>query len=77
MSTNFKYRSNGIDLKITIDDDNQAECPQCKCKYKQLLQHLKKTTQCRLIINNFENFKNEYQAFGHRRRQLNYRRKKL
>ena len=35
MSTNFKYRSNGIDLKITIDDDNQAECPQCKCKYDQ------------------------------------------
>ena len=77
MSNKFKYSSIGTDLEITIDDDDQAECPQCKCKFKHLLQHLKKTTECRLIINNFENFKIEYQAFGNRRRQLKNRMNKL
>ena len=77
MSNTFKYSSIGTDLRITIDDDNQAECPQCKCKFKQLLQHLRKTAECRLIINSFENFKNEYQAFGNRRKQCKYRKKKL
>ena len=76
MSNTFKYSSIGTDLEITIDGDNQAECPQCECKFKQLLQHLKKTAECRLFINNFENVKNEYQAFGNRRRQFNYRRRK-
>ena len=77
MSNQFKYSSIGTDLEITIDDDDQAECPQCKCKFKHLLQHLKKNAECRLIINFFENFQKEYQAFGNRRRQFNYRKKKL
>ena len=55
MSNKFKYNNLGTCLEITIDDDDdgQVECPKCKCKFKQLLQHLKKNTECRAVIENF------------------------
>ena len=79
MSNKFKYSSLGTCLEITIDEDDdcQVECPKCKCKFKQLLQHLKKNTECRAVIENFENFQHEYKLFGNRRRQLKHRMKKL
>ena len=79
MSNKFKYNNLGTWLEITIDDDDdcQVECQKCKCKFKQLLQHLKKNTECRAVIENFENFQYEYKLFGNRRRQFKNRMKKL
>ena len=79
MSNKFKYNNLGTCLEITIDDDDdgQVECPKCKCKFKQLLQHLKKNTECRAVIENFENFRNEYKLFCNRRSQFKNRMKKL
>ena len=67
----------GAALEIEIDENYEAMCPQCKCKFKQLVKHLKNKTDCRLIIEDFEKFKKEYQLFAHRRRKNVHRRLKL
>ena len=74
---NFKFTNYGIELELPINDANQAQCPECKCKFRQLLQHLKKSTKCNSKIENFESFQEQYKLFGHRRRQINLRKRKL
>ena len=76
-SCNFKITIFGNDLKITIDVDNQAQCPVCKSKFRQLLQHLKKSTNCNSIFENFESFQSKYKLFTNRIRRNNCRKRKL
>ena len=77
MSSNFKFNNLNDDLEIQIDANLQAVCPKCKSKFKQLLQHLKKNLDCRSLIENFENFRDEYQQFMNRRKQNSHRKRKL
>ena len=75
-SLNFKFINFGSELEINIDDNNQAQCPKCQKRFKQLLQHLKKSIACRSNID-LENFRIEYQSFTNRRKQNVCRQKKL
>ena len=75
-SRNFKFINFGSELEIYIDENNQAQCPKCKKKSKQLLQHIKKSTSCKSNLD-FENFKIKYQSFNNRRRQTLYRQNQL
>ena len=77
MAFDFNFNNFGSNVKIQIDEDNQAMCPQCKCKFKQLIQHLKKNSDCRTLIENFESFRDEYQLFTNRRKQSIHRKRKL
>ena len=77
MAFDFNFNNFGDNVKIIIDDDNQAQCPECNCKFKRLLQHLQNSPSCKSKIDNFEDFRQEYQVFTNRRRQINYRNKKL
>ena len=77
MSSNFKFDNLNDDLEIQIDDDLQAVCPKCKSKFKQLIRHLKNNLDCRSLINNFENFTDEYKLFTNRRKQDRHRKRKL
>ena len=73
---NFKFINFGSELEIFVDENNQAQCPKCKKKSKQLLQHIKKSTSCKSNLD-FENFKIKYQSFNNRRRQTLYRQNQL
>ena len=75
-SRTFKFINFGSALEILIDENNQAQCPRCKNKFKQLLQHIKQSTSCRNNLD-FENFKIKYQSFNHKRRQIVYRQNQL
>ena len=75
MSNNFIFNNLGTNLEIEIDDDNQAQCPECKCKFKRLLTHLKFSKACNRNID-FENFTIEYQSFINRRKKTEYRKRK-
>ena len=77
ISRNFKFANFGNNLKITIDVDNQAECPVCKSKFQQLVQHLKKSANCNSIFENFETFQRKYKLFRNRIKRNNYRKRKL
>ena len=66
-SKNFKFNNFGSELEIEIDEDNQAKCPKCGRKFKLLMQHIKKSTVCKQILD-YEKFKQEYDAFTNRRR---------
>ena len=77
MAFDFNFNNFGGNVKIQIDEDNQAMCPQCKCKFKQLIQHLKKNSDCITLIENFERFRDEYQLFTNRRRQRSLTKRKL
>ena len=76
-SCNFKFTNFGNDLKITFDVDNQAQCPRCKSNFRQLLQHLRKNTNCNSLFGNFESFQSKYKLFTNRRKFNNYRKGKL
>ena len=46
-SRNFKFNNFGSELEIEIDEENKAKCPKCEKKFKQLMQHINKTTECK------------------------------
>ena len=75
-SVNFKFINFGSEVDINIDEKNQAQCPNCKKKFKQLLQHIKKTKVCGSNID-LDKFKIEYESFSRRRRQNIHRQKKI
>ena len=77
MSSNFIFNNFGAALEIEIDADNQAKCPECSCKFKQIIQHLRKNANCKSRIENFDIFKHEYQMFTNRRKQIVHRKRKL
>ena len=72
----FWFNNLGADLEIKIYVNNEAHCPVCECKFKQLLQHLRHSTDCRSNID-YETFKYEYQAFTNRRKRNNHRKRQL
>ena len=65
---NFKFINFGIELDIQINENNQVQCPKCNQTFKQLLQHIKKSTECRTSLD-FENFHMKYKSFTNRRKQ--------
>ena len=67
-SRNFKFINFGSELEIEINEENQAKCPECGKKFKLLMQHIKKSTECKKNLD-YENFKTEYDLFALRRRQ--------
>ena len=73
---NFKFISFGVELEIQINENNQALCPKCNKNFKQLLQHIKKSTECQTGLD-FENFSLEYKSFNNRRRQNLHRQNQL
>ena len=75
-SRNFKFNNFGSELEIEIDEDYKAKCPKCEKKFKLLMQHLKKSTECKQNLN-FETFKEDYDAFTKRRRQRAHWKKKI
>ena len=75
-SLNFKFINLGSEVDINIDENNQAQCPKCKKRFKRLFQHMKKSKVCGSNID-LDNFEIKYQSFSHRRRQNIYRQKKL
>ena len=56
---NFKFINFGVELEIQINENNQALCPKCNKNFKQLLQHIKKSTECKNGLD-FENFSLKY-----------------
>ena len=75
MSNNFNFNNLGADLNIEIDSNNQAQCPECNCKFKYLIKHLNCVKECRIKVD-FDKFKVEYQCFMNRRRQSEHRKRK-
>ena len=75
-SISFKFDNFGSELEIEIDEDNKAKCPKCGRKFKLLMQHMKKSTECKQDLD-YENFKKEYDAFTNRRCQRAHRKKEL
>ena len=65
MSNNFNFNNLGADLNIEIDSNNQAQCPECNCKFKYLIKHLNCVKECRIKLD-FDKFKVEYQCFMNR-----------
>ena len=77
MSNIFKFNNLDDALEIHMDVNNEAHCPNCRSKFKHLLQHFNTNVLCRSIIANFANFRDEYQVFANRRRQTLHRKKKI
>ena len=75
-SLTFKFINFGSELEINIDDNNQAQCPKCEKKFKQLMQHLNKSKVCRANID-LDNFKIEYESFRNKRKVNACRQRKL
>ena len=75
-SRNFKFDNFGSELEIEIDEDCTAKCPKCGRKFKLLMQHIKKSTVCKQILD-YEKFKQEYDAFTNRRRLRAHWKKEL
>ena len=55
-SRNFKFNNFGSQLEIEIDEDNQAKCFECGRKFKFLMQHIKKSKECKRNLD-FDKFK--------------------
>ena len=75
-SHNFKFINFGSELEINIDENIQAQCPNCKKIIKQLVHYLKKMNMCRSNID-LDHFKIEYQSFCERRKQRQISQRKL
>ena len=75
-SRNFKFINFGSELEIEIDEENKAQCPKCRKKFKLLMQHIKKSSVCKQDVD-YDKFNKEYDAFKNRRRQRAHCKKKL
>ena len=58
----FKFTNFGSEFIINIEEDNEAQCPMCKRRFRQLLQHFRQIKVCGTKVD-LENFKREYQLF--------------
>jgi hypothetical protein len=72
----FKFINFGSEFMINIDENNEAQCPMCKRRFRQLLQHFRQIKLCGSYVD-LVNFKREYQLFNNRKRQNMHRHKKL
>ena len=72
----FKFINFGSEFMINIDENNEAQCPMCKRRFRQLLQHFRQVEVCGCNVD-LKNFKKEYQLFNNRKRQNMFRERKL
>ena len=74
--SNFKFENEGAVIEIQIEADGRAKCPKCAVTFKQLLKHLNSNKICKIYVN-FETFQDEYKKFLNRRKQSEFRKRKL
>ena len=72
----FEFLNFGSELEIQINENNEAQCPMCKRRFRQLLQHFRQVEVCGCNVD-LKNFKKEYQLFNNRKRQNMFRERKL
>ena len=72
----FKFINFDSEFEVNIDENNEAKCPMCNRRFRQLLQHFRQIKVCGSNVD-LENFKREYQLFNNIRRQNMYRHRKL
>ena len=72
----FEFLNFGAELEIQIDGNNKAQCPRCKRRFRQLLQHFRQVEVCGSYVD-LKNFKKKFQLFNNRKRQNIYRERKL